>query len=109
METKENIMEESLQEMKNTAAERTENYQQKQIDGEDQTVLIDQAITGETDELDSKFNQQGPPLDPEDEKFQDEDDDEEFPAKEDLDDDDFDLDPDLDEDLDVNTDEDELY
>lgn len=101
METKENIMEESLQEMKNLAAERTENYQQAQIDGEEQTVIIDPAITGETDELDPKFNQQAPPVDPEDEQFDDdEEDDEDFPAKEDLEDDDFDLDPDADDDFD---------
>ncbi|PTT03541.1 hypothetical protein DBR11_01990 [Pedobacter sp. HMWF019] len=51
METKENIMEESLQEMKNVAAERTENYQQPQINGKkEQTVIIDPADTGETDQ-----------------------------------------------------------
>lgn len=86
METKENIMEESLQEMKNIVAERTKNYQQAQIDGEEQTVI---------------FNHQGPPLDPEDEQFDDEEEnDEDFPAKEDLEDDDFDLDPDADDDFD---------
>lgn len=63
------------------------NYQQPQTEGHDQqTVLIDQAITAETDEMDPSFYQQGPPVDPEDE----EEDDDDFPAREDLEDDDDD-------------------
>jgi hypothetical protein len=84
--------------MKSKANIGTENYHQSQVLGEDQTVLTDQHITGETDEMDPAFYQQSPPRDPEDED--DEDDDDDFPAREDIEEDDFDLDQDDDVDLD---------
>ena len=86
-------------------ARQTRNYHQPQADGEDQLVLIDQSVTAETDELDPAFNPQGPPVDPEDEKEEDEDD---FPAREDLEEEDFDLNHDLDDDLSLNIDDEEL-
>ena len=80
------------------------NYHQPQAVGTDQTVLIDPAVTAETDELDPSF-QQGPPVDPEDDQDEDEDD---FPAREDLEDEDFELNHDQDDDLSLNIDEDDL-
>lgn len=78
----------------------TENYHQSQVLGEDQTVITDRHITGETDELDLTFYQQSPPRDPEDEDDEQNDDDDDFPAREDIEDDDFDQDQDDDIDLD---------
>jgi len=43
------------------------NYHQRQADGSEQTILIDHAITAETDELDPIFHQQDSPVDPEQE------------------------------------------
>lgn len=84
----------------------TGNYQQPQTDGTAQTVLVDPAITAETDELDPIF-QHGPfedDEDPEDPENDEEDDD--FPLEEDLDED-FDLDQDTNEsDLDTDDDDD---
>lgn len=87
---------------------QTGNYQQPQVDGAAQTVLTDQAITAETDELDPAFNLPGPPVDPEDEEEEEEDDDDDFPVREDLEEEDFDLNHDQDDDLSLNIDDDEL-
>jgi len=89
METKENI---------------TGNYHQLQVSGNEQTILIDHRITGETDELDFTFNRQSTPIDPEDEQDDEEDDDDDFPAKEDLEEEDFDLNIDEDEDFELDID-----
>lgn len=84
------------------------NYHQPQVDGEDQIVLIDQTITGETDELDPAFSDQVPPIDPEDDEDDEDDlDDDIFPAEEDLEGDDFDLNKDADDDLSLNIEDDE--
>ena len=65
-----------------------------------QTILTDQNITGETDELDPLFHQR----DPEDEEIDEEHDD--FPSKEDVeDDDDYGLNHDSDDDLSLNIDD----
>ncbi|WP_165503651.1 hypothetical protein [Pedobacter hiemivivus] len=82
---------------------KTGNYHQPQVDGEDQIVLIDPAITAETDELDLAFRQQDPPVDPEEE-----DEENDFPEEEGLEDDDYDLNHDQDDDLSLNIDDDEL-
>lgn len=82
---------------------KTQNYQQPQVDGAAQTVLTDQAITAETDERDPAFNSPDPPIDPEDEE-----EDDDFPAKEDLEEEDFDLNHNQDDDLSLNMDDDEL-
>lgn len=65
-------------------------------------VLIDSTITEETDELDPSFHQQDPPIDPENEDKDEEDD--EFPTKEDQDED-HDLNHDADDDLSLNNDD----
>lgn len=83
----------------------SENYHQPMTDGHNQTVLTDQAITSETDEMDPAFNQQGP-IDPEEEEDEEEEDDD-FPAREDLEDEDYDLDEE--DDLERDTDEEEFY
>lgn len=82
----------------------TENYHQSQVLGEDQTVITDQQVTAETDELDPDFYQQDSPRDPEDEDDE-QDDDDDFPVREDLEEDDFDLDQDDDLDLDEDDEE----
>ncbi|WP_157262993.1 hypothetical protein [Pedobacter steynii] len=83
------------------------NYQQPQTEGHDeQTVLIDPAITGETDEMDPTFYQDGPPVDPEEEEEEDDDD---FPSREDLEDDEYDLNHDTEDDLSLNTDDDDDF
>lgn len=83
----------------------TENYHQSQILGEDQTVITDRHITGETDELDPAFYQQSPPRDPEDEDDEQDEDDDDFPAGEDIEEDDFDLNEEDDLDLDEDDEE----
>lgn len=93
-------------EIKENNTDATSNYHQLQVDGEAQTVLVDQKITAETDELDPAFQQQAPPRDPEDEDEEENDD--EFPAEDDLEDDDYDLNHDQDDDLSLNIDDDEL-
>lgn len=85
--------------------QKTGNYQQPQVDGEAQTVLTDQTITAETDELDPAFNLPGPPVDPEDEEEEPDDD---FPLREDPEEKDFDLNHDEDDDLSLNIDDEEL-
>ncbi|TKC62052.1 hypothetical protein FBD94_07390 [Pedobacter hiemivivus] len=84
----------------------TGNYHQPQVDGEDQIVLIDPAITAETDELDPTFQQHDPPVDPEEEDDENEDND--FLEEEGLEDDDYDPNHDQDDDLSLNMDDDEL-
>lgn len=108
METQDNIPLKHQAEVKSNYV--AGNYHQPQADGADQTVLVDPAIT---DELDPSFQQQSPPVDPEedeDEKDQDQQDQDEddFPAREDLEDDDLDLNRDEEDDLSLNMDEDEL-
>ncbi|SMD10075.1 hypothetical protein [Pedobacter nyackensis] len=107
MKTKENMTAERSPEIKGDTF-TTGNYHQQQVDGEDQTVLVDPAITSETDELDPAFTDQVPPRDPEDDDDdQDDEDDEEFPVEEDLEGDDFDLNHDADDDLSLNIDDDD--
>jgi hypothetical protein len=89
MDTKEN----------RNSAWQTRNYHQPQVDGEDQN------ITAETDELDPAFNQLGPPIDPEDEEEEDEDG---FPAEEDVEEEDFNLNHDEEDDRSLNIDDEEL-
>jgi hypothetical protein len=111
MRTKENMTAGDSPEIKGNNS-ITGNYHQSQVDGEDQTVLIDQAITAETDELDPAFNQQVPPIDPEDDDDDQDDedddqDDDEFPLEEDLEGDDYDLNHDADDDLSLNIEDDD--
>lgn len=98
--------------------ETNRNYQQQKINGRDQTVILDPALTAETDEWNASFPTSGPPVDPEDEDDEEqsfeEDTDDEFPTREDLgiDDDDPGLNHDENDDLSLNIDEgddDELY
>lgn len=100
-----------------------QNYQQQQINGRDQTVILDPALTAETDEMNASFPTSGPPVDPrdkDDENFEDMEEDsskehidEEFPSREDLGDgeDDPGLNHDENDDLSLNidNDDDELY
>lgn len=91
------------------------NYQQQQVNGKDQTVILDPSLTAETDEMNASFPTSGPPVDPKDKD--DEEDtfkahtDDEFPAREDLDgEDDPGLNHDENDDLSLNIDDnDELY
>ena len=53
--------------------EANRNYQQQQINGKDQTVILDPSLTAETDEINASFPTSGPPVDPEEEKEDDED------------------------------------
>ena len=101
--------------------ETNRNYQQQQINGKDQTVILDPSLTAETDEINASFPTSGPPVDPEededendDEDAFEEDADDEFPTREDLgaDEDDPGLNHDENDDLSLNIDEDdddELY
>lgn len=90
--------------------ETAENYQQQTLGSKEQTVIIDPALTAETDELNPIFaeEQQVGPEDEDEDDDQNEDDDD-FPAREDLeyDGDDPGLDQDGDDDLGLDTDDDE--
>jgi hypothetical protein len=96
--------------------ETNKNYQQQQINGKDQTVILDSSLTAETDEMDASFITSEPPVDPED-KDDEEDSskaytDDEFPTREDLgeEEDDPGLNHDENDDLSLNINEDdELY
>ncbi len=63
----------------------TKNYKQEKTEGEDyQTVILDQELTGETDELNLAYTD---PIEDEDDDSNE--DDEDFPTEEDLDSDNF--------------------
>lgn len=89
------------------------NYQQQQINGKDQTVILDPSLTAETDEMNASFPTSRPPVDPED-KDDEEDsfkahNEDEFPTREDLGDgeDDPGLNHDENDDLSLNIDDDD--
>ena len=49
----------------------SENYQQPQVEGEQQTVVTDPAVTSETDELDPSFGQTDISLEQKNKKHED--------------------------------------
>lgn len=82
---------------------RFKNHDQEKVTGHDkQTVILDESLTAETDELDPAF---GGRTDPEDDEDILEDDDDLFPIEEDLQGDDFEPD----EELAFGEDEDDEY
>ena len=96
--------------------ETNKNYQQQQINGKDQIVILDSSLTAETDEMDALFTTSGPPVDPEDKDDKEDsskaDTGDEFPTREDLgeEEDDPGLNHDENDDLSLNINEDdELY
>ncbi|EDM34953.1 hypothetical protein PBAL39_00435 [Pedobacter sp. BAL39] len=97
METKEQIIEESVHEIQDRLIP-TNDHDSYSSAEDQQTVIVDPAITGETDELDPAFHQD-PDIDPEDDE-----DDDDFPTGDDIEEDDYE--PEVDDDL--NFDDDEL-